>query len=102
MRDLCYELVQAQLAVLVCIDGVELLWCKHFAGFGSAKTIAAVRIELFVGLSHELLVFRLADTTAFVFIELREVFGRSEEHTSELQSLMRSSYAVFCLKKKIQ
>src|SRR3546814_1115689 len=27
---------------------------------------------------------------------------RSEEHTSELQSLMRISYAVFCLKKKIQ
>src|SRR3546814_1954266 len=28
------------------------------------------------------------------------VGGRSEEHTSELQSLMRISYAVFCLKKK--
>src|SRR3546814_5840506 len=28
------------------------------------------------------------------------VFVRSEEHTSELQSLMRISYAVFCLKKK--
>src|SRR3546814_7822572 len=28
------------------------------------------------------------------------VSGRSEEHTSELQSLMRISYAVFCLKKK--
>src|SRR3546814_7386193 len=28
------------------------------------------------------------------------VVGRSEEHTSELQSLMRNSYAVFCLKKK--
>src|SRR3546814_4442325 len=27
--------------------------------------------------------------------------GRSDEHTSELQSLMRTSYAVFCLKKKI-
>src|SRR3546814_9176614 len=27
--------------------------------------------------------------------------SRSEEHTSELQSLMRNSYAVFCLKKKI-
>src|SRR3546814_10447747 len=27
--------------------------------------------------------------------------GRSEEHTSELQSLMRISYAVFCLKKKL-
>src|SRR3546814_10063064 len=37
--------------------------------------------------------------------EVREVVGtigmrRSEEHTSELQSLMRISYAVFCLKKK--
>src|SRR3546814_10345777 len=30
----------------------------------------------------------------------RLVLGRSEEHTSELQSLMRISYAVFCLKKK--
>src|SRR3546814_7674410 len=31
---------------------------------------------------------------------VREVARRSEEHTSELQSLMRISYAVFCLKKK--
>src|SRR3546814_5004731 len=30
------------------------------------------------------------------------VLLRSEEHTSELQSLMRISYAVFCLKKKIK
>src|SRR3546814_1386065 len=30
----------------------------------------------------------------------RSMFLRSEEHTSELQSLMSSSYAVFCLKKK--
>src|SRR3546814_6504196 len=30
----------------------------------------------------------------------REANDRSEEHTSELQSLMRISYAVFCLKKK--
>src|SRR3546814_1449335 len=35
---------------------------------------------------------------ALPVVELR---GRSEEHTSELQSLMRISYAVFCLKKKI-
>src|SRR3546814_4833367 len=28
-----------------------------------------------------------------------KIFNRSEEHTSELQSLMRNSYAVFCLKK---
>src|SRR3546814_3188804 len=44
--------------------------------------------------------------TARVVDELRRVEGvgnvqvRSEEHTSELQSLMRISYAVFCLKKK--
>src|SRR3546814_3064305 len=30
----------------------------------------------------------------------QQLRGRSEEHTSELQSLMRISYAVFCLKKK--
>src|SRR3546814_9644545 len=30
------------------------------------------------------------------------IWGRSEEHTSELQSLLRISYAVFCLKKKTQ
>src|SRR3546814_3292279 len=30
----------------------------------------------------------------------KSIFWRSEEHTSELQSLMRISYAVFCLKKK--
>src|SRR3546814_4058640 len=34
------------------------------------------------------------------FITLRLPFGRSEEHTSELQSLMRNSYAAFCLTKK--
>src|SRR3546814_2050178 len=32
--------------------------------------------------------------------DLPRFAGRSEEHTSELQSLMRTSYAVFCLKKK--
>src|SRR3546814_6731740 len=40
----------------------------------------------------------LAALCAFILPLLRIV--RSEEHTSELQSLMRISYAVFCLKKK--
>src|SRR3546814_1356154 len=35
-----------------------------------------------------------------VSAKVGRVIGRSEEHTSELQSLMRISYAVFCLKKK--
>src|SRR3546814_3538161 len=34
-------------------------------------------------------------------LRLRLKVSRSEEHTSELQSLMRRSYAVFCLKKKV-
>src|SRR3546814_7048560 len=34
------------------------------------------------------------------FLWIRIGYERSEEHTSELQSLMRISYAVFCLKKK--
>src|SRR3546814_8241224 len=32
--------------------------------------------------------------------DIEHIRARSEEHTSELQSLMRTSYAVFCLKKK--
>src|SRR3546814_1112772 len=49
------------------------------------------------------------DGHQIVLVDLRRVEGRhprgrgrSEEHTSELQSLMRISYAVFCLKKKKQ
>src|SRR3546814_6029179 len=38
--------------------------------------------------------------TALDFLGFGLPPGRSEEHTSELQSLMRISYAVFCLKKK--
>src|SRR3546814_3413235 len=43
---------------------------------------------------------RLAWTDVQVDVLQRRGVGRSEEHTSELQSLMRISYAVFCLKKK--
>src|SRR3546814_5734981 len=46
----------------------------------------------------------LGDDEAVEIVEALAVpailLGRSEEHTSELQSLMRISYAVFCLKKK--
>src|SRR3546814_6134548 len=38
--------------------------------------------------------------SSFASQPVEEVVERSEEHTSELQSLMRISYAVFCLKKK--
>src|SRR3546814_8500783 len=43
------------------------------------------------------------DKGSYVVLEQEDIAStapRSEEHTSELQSLMRISYAVFCLKKK--
>src|SRR3546814_7887866 len=47
------------------------------------------------GIWSVLLIFVISDFTFYV-----SHFIRSEEHTSELQSLMRISYAVFCLTKK--
>src|SRR3546814_3658799 len=47
-------------------------------------------------LAHRTAHVDVDDRGAAILVEL----GRSEEHTSELQSLMRISYAVFCLKKK--
>src|SRR3546814_4080171 len=41
------------------------------------------------------------ETETTLFLDNPQSLFRSEEHTSELQSLMRISYAVFCLKKKI-
>src|SRR3546814_9660387 len=43
---------------------------------------------------------RIADAEREAVFAHERHAGRSEEHTSELQSLMRISYAVFCLKKK--
>src|SRR3546814_1727554 len=57
-----------------------------------------------VALLIERLVERGAETGDDDLVLARDAFSggvlRSEEHTSELQSLMRISYAVFCLKKK--
>src|SRR3546814_10225559 len=50
-------------------------------------------------ISPSLTISRLAER-AGVGIDTVRYYERSEEHTSELQSLMRISYAVFCLKKK--
>src|SRR3546814_7004476 len=56
---------------------------------------AAVRQRLDHRLGHLQVGVAAGDIDVVVIQE-----GRSEEHTSELQSLMRISYAVFCLKKK--
>src|SRR3546814_2916543 len=55
----------------------------------AALTAPVLHLEVAIGIQHDLGAIIQHD-------------GRSEEHTSELQSLMRISYAVFCLKKKKQ
>src|SRR3546814_1142327 len=68
----------------------------YLAGFGSIIAFSA-----YVWLLHHVRP-TLAGSYAYVNPVVAVVLGawRSEEHTSELQSLMRISYAVFCLKKK--
>src|SRR3546814_5565345 len=67
--------------------------------------------EIFAALGENSLSLRLLSSQkipqrlhirAFKLRSERSPPARSEEHTSELQSLMRNSYAVFCLKKKIK
>src|SRR3546814_9234465 len=86
-------------------------WAKAVAykkKLDSGKTVDRdLAMETLAGvLSGDILVHNhcyRADEMALV-IDMAHEFGykvtRSEEHTSELQSLMRISYAVFCLKKK--
>src|SRR3546814_1581752 len=63
------------------------------------RPVEAVRMERLVsGIQRQLETQGETDVEADSIGQM--VMDRSEEHTSELQSLMRSSYAVFCLKKK--
>src|SRR3546814_2371066 len=66
-----------------------------FLDFGRCPQIAARNHAL-----HQSVEINLLDMDSAV-VDGFDHMTRSEEHTSELQSLMRISYAVFCLKKKI-
>src|SRR3546814_4138927 len=57
-------------------------------------------VGLILGIGFVKILERLVEAREVRWRLLDELVGRSEEHTSELQSLMRTSYAVFCLKKK--
>src|SRR3546814_4980199 len=61
--------------------------------FGKSSPGAAMRVAFFGTGLH-------LPPSLFIFLAPSVTLMRSEEHTSELQSLMRISYAVFCLKKK--
>src|SRR3546814_9120671 len=65
---------------------------------GSPSTASAVKI-CGPGTAPLFTAIRVRPANAFVASPMLSIV-RSEEHTSELQSLMRISYAVFCLKKK--
>src|SRR3546814_6091098 len=66
-------------------------------GFGGAGPLHAVRLGMGMGVRKVIIPVGAGVGSAVGLLK-----ARSEEHTSELQSLMRISYAVFCLKKKNQ
>src|SRR3546814_9219201 len=73
------------------------------AAFANCGQICVARTRLLVHASIAEAVLdrvRQATAEAFTIGDPLDMAVRSEEHTSELQSLMRISYAVFCLKKK--
>src|SRR3546814_7883496 len=76
---------------------------SQFPGGSSAGPLAPLRSNAY---SREMTSGTPAAAIAPIDMTIDELRGalarvlRSEEHTSELQSLMRISYAVFCLKKK--
>src|SRR3546814_9966129 len=63
------------------------------------EMIRAIRRDVVVSIEVPMRSLKKAGMSEVERVRLA-VDGRSEEHTSELQSLMRISYAVFCLKKK--
>src|SRR3546814_9446004 len=74
---------------------VEPLTCAIGAEISGVDLADAARDDgLFAEIRGQLLLHKV------LFLR-DQAMSRSEEHTSELQSLMRISYAVFCLKKKI-
>src|SRR3546814_9306208 len=63
-------------------------------------TLFRSHVDQMAGRAHEAAVQLRVDPLGPISDQRRRDAARSEEHTSELQSLMRISYAVFCLKKK--
>src|SRR3546814_1415354 len=79
-------------------SGLGAAQAKRFAEEGAKVVIGDLNEEMAKGVVAEI---RAAGGDAlFIRLDVTDAASRSEEHTSELQSLMRISYAVFCLKKK--
>src|SRR3546814_3595401 len=87
--------VAGTLGVVLDGEGLDLLAPEGVGGFGDRHAFAGAGIEDGHGAGRRRQRGQGPLQRRFVGGEVR-----SEEHTSELQSLMRISYAVFCLKKK--
>src|SRR3546814_1142330 len=92
------SLAYALLAGLPPVVGLyaSILPLVAYALFGTSRTLAVGPVAVLSLMTASAAGAVAAQGTA-EYLE-----ARSEEHTSELQSLMRLSYAVFCLKKKIK
>src|SRR3546814_6211392 len=88
----------SDLAVARCIGRCRGHAVRHQGIIGHTLVGLVQGIEAFDGAEQLALAEANQSDTLGVAADLRHF--RSEEHTSELQSLMRTSYAVFCLKKK--
>src|SRR3546814_5942679 len=83
---------------------------RYLADFKAKVALEAIRGDLTLaelaakhGIHHTMIASwkkQAIEGMASTFSGAADMARRSEEHTSELQSLMRISYAVFCLKKK--
>src|SRR3546814_7053845 len=88
------------LAVLAAARGADTPVSALAANLPSRHTASDRLQEMPVQLSRELLARFGREPTTLLALAGLGAQERSEEHTSELQSLMRISYAVFCLKKQ--
>src|SRR3546814_2177225 len=114
-REITYMKTMALLAAITILagcaaapSGVSIDDVRSPAYFRGERTIpltfAKIQMALF---KHEAacgtsakLVLEPRETNYATITQMPQPSARSEEHTSELQSLMRISYAVFCLNKK--
>src|SRR3546814_3291224 len=89
-------------ALLVAAAMLSARWCKlslHVA-FAMYAAVLLVQLSWLACAAGILFVAAVAWSRLVLDRHAPRDLVRSEEHTSELQSLMRISYAVFCLKKK--
>src|SRR3546814_3577622 len=85
---------------IIIVDVHCLVGTKHENLKGHVKILRTHSVDLDDAIVDRCLRNELGGNFVRGFV-CRGIDERSEEHTSELQSLMRISYAVFCLKKKI-